>query len=91
MVMSTSEYLFGDEIPFLGFRWRTVSLLNIGYDGRSLSSSRNGGGEGAPSASACGIWDATIAKHDNDVLLQIDYLFGVLVDLNRGGGSRGRR
>lgn len=90
MVVTVSECLLGTEIPFLRFRRSSVSLLNIGHNSRSLGGSRHCGGDSALSAGAGGVWDAALAKHDDDVLLQVDDFLGVLIDLDRGGRSRGR-
>lgn len=82
MVMSVPGFLLGTEIPFFGFRRSLISLVNIGHHGRGLSGSRQCGRQSALSASAGGIWDSTLAKHDNNFLLQVDNFLGVLIDLN---------
>jgi hypothetical protein len=90
-VVSLSECLLGTEIPLLRFSGSAVSLLNIGYNSRSLGGGCNCGGNGALSAGAGGVWDATLTNHDNHILLQVDDFLGVLIDLNRGGRCKGRR
>lgn len=89
-VVNVSESLFDIEVPLLRLG-ATVSLLNIGHDGRSRGGSCHGTRHDPLGAGYRCVWDTALTEHDNDLLLDVDDLLGVLVDLNRGGGGRGRR